>query len=108
MAEHYTAVIDGKRYSTETADCICDVSPSGWSSSDFQWHSTNLYCTPKGRFFLAGCGGPMSMWATPVGQNGYSGGSGIRLIDVEEAKRIVEQHGDERTWFKCFGEPEDA
>jgi hypothetical protein len=108
MPEHYSAIIDGKRYSTETADEICDVSPRGYSCSDFEWHDTRLYRTKNGRFFLAGRGGASSMWATAVGQNGRTGGSGIQPIEIEKAKRLVERHADQRTWFKCFGEPEDA
>jgi hypothetical protein len=27
---------------------------------------------------------------------------------IIDGKRLVEQHADQRTWFKCFGEPEEA
>jgi hypothetical protein len=56
------AIINGRIYNTDTADVVWDVS-YGWSGSDLDWHETVLYRTKKGTFFLAGKGGPRSMWA---------------------------------------------
>ena len=104
----YKAIINGRRYNTETATEVCDVSTGGdVSTTDFKWHSTTLYRTKAGRFFVAGRGGPMSRWAKRV-DNGYSGGAGIQPIDIDEAKRLVEAHGTQEDWIACFGEPEEG
>ena len=81
-------VIDGRVYNTETADCICDLRCSHYPS-DFAYHETSLYRTKKGAYFLAGKGGPMSRWRCKVG-NGFSGGSGLLLLDYEEARGYAE------------------
>lgn len=82
-------VIDGRIYNTQTADEVCELVCHHYPG-DFQFHETTLYRTPKGAYFLAGKGGPMSMWAQPEGNNGYSGGSGLRVIDAEEARGYAE------------------
>lgn len=83
-------VIDGKIYNTATATEICDL-PCHHYRGDFHWHDTTLYRTKKGAYFLAGEGGPMSLWAEPSGNNGWSGGSGLRVITAEEAREYAEQ-----------------
>jgi len=85
-------VIDGKNYDTSNADEICDV-PSSSAPGDYGWHETTLYRTAKGRFFIAGKGGPRSMWAESVGQNSWRAGQGIRTITVEEARQFMEAAG---------------
>ena len=55
------AIINGKRYDTETARFLCSLADSH-VSRDFSWHDTSLYRTSKGAFFVAGEGGPMSRW----------------------------------------------
>lgn len=82
-------VIDGKVYNTETAEEICDLPCSAYPG-DFQYHETTLYRTPKGAYFLAGKGGPMTRWAQPEGTNGYSGGSGLEVVTSEEARGHAE------------------
>ncbi len=47
-------IIDGKRYNTETATCVCDCSPSGFYHGDFRWEDTQLYRTPRGEVTPAG------------------------------------------------------
>lgn len=82
-------VINGLTYDTQTATEICEL-PCRYYGNDFKAHDTKLYRTAKGRYFLAGRGGPMSMWAQPEGDNGYGGGSGIRPLDVDEAREYAE------------------
>ncbi len=82
-------VIDGKIYDTKTAEEICDL-PCHHYPGDFQFHETTLYRTPRGNFFLAGKGGPMTRWAQPEGNSGYSGGSGLEVITHEEARGYAE------------------
>lgn len=87
-------IIDGKRYNTETATEVADVSPRGFYRGDFRYEDTRLYRTPKGRWFLAGEGGPMSRWSRSVGLNGYTSGEGIHVVDNDEARALLEQHGE--------------
>ena len=82
-------IIDGKRYDTETANLICDISPNDFHYGDFRYESTHLYRTGKGTWFIAGEGGPLSRWAQPVGQSSKCSGEGIQIITDEEARDSV-------------------
>ena len=95
-------IIDGKRYNTETATEVADVSPRGFYRGDFRWEDTDLYRTKNGRWFLAGEGGPMSRWARSAGLNSYSGGEGIHVLDADEARALLEQHGETEEIEKYF------
>ena len=103
------AIIGGKRYDTETAQYICDLSPRGFYTGDFRHEETALYRTPRGNWFLAGEGGPMSRWARPEGLNGYSSGAGVRALDPDEARAMLEQHGETEAIERYFADQvEDA
>ena len=83
-------IIDGKRYDTETAERVTWVgSRSGISRSDHTYWDAAIYRTPRGRWFLAGDGGPASIFAQSVG-NGTSGGSGLIPISDTEAQEYLE------------------
>jgi hypothetical protein len=97
-------VIDGKVYDTIKANLVCELS-SSHNYGDFGWHETALYRTAKGRFFVAGAGGPRSMWAKPGGQNSWSGGEGIRAIDEDEARSHMEVAGCSAEKFIDAGLP---
>jgi hypothetical protein len=84
-------IIDGKIYNTETAEMVVTWD-SGDSRSDFRYEDNYLYRTKRGNWFLSGEGGPMSRWARRCG-SGYSGGSGIQALTVDEAREFVERHG---------------
>ena len=86
-------IIDGKRYDTETANLICDISPNDFHYGDFRYESTHLYRTGKGTWFIAGGVAPSSRWAQPVGQSGKCSGEGIQIITDEEARDLIEHHG---------------
>ena len=102
-------IIDGKKYDTRTATEVCDVSQDGYNQGDWHYDDTRLYRTPKGNWFLAGRGGPLSRWGRPYGQNGHIGGSAIRPLDKTEARELLEQYGDADAVEDCFGaEIEDA
>lgn len=94
-------IIDGKRYDTEKATQVCWLRCS-FEPGDFGHHETALYVTKKGSWFLSGRGGPMSMWAFPVGQSGYSGGAGIKPIESEEAQEILELADAQEALEKYF------
>lgn len=82
-------VIAGRVYNTETATRICSLPCHAESTSDFSYHDTDLYRTKNGNYFLAGEGGPMSMWSKSHG-NSTSGGEGITPIDKAEAMEYAE------------------
>lgn len=82
-------VIEGKVYNTDTARQICQVRCSCYPG-DFHYEETWLYRSPRGVYFLAGSGGPMTRWARPEGSNSWSGGSGLHLIGKDEAISIAE------------------
>ncbi len=101
-------IIDGKAYDTTTATVVCDISPSGFSRGDFEYEESYLYKSPRGRFFIAGTGGPMSRWAQAEGQNGRRGGSGIEVLDEAEARGFCERHGSAEEFEAAFGVPEEG
>jgi len=82
-------IIDGKLYDTATAQQLCELESTEYVN-DFHWHETRLYRTKNGAFFVAGRGGPASMWASPRGQSSWADGSGLRVIDDFEARSHME------------------
>lgn len=96
------AIINGLRYNTETATLI-GQGGSNTSSSDFRDWSGGLYKTKSGRYFVAGRGGPMTMFAHSVG-DGYSGGSKIIPMDAEEALEWAERHLSNDEIEAAFGD----
>lgn len=83
-------VLYGKVYNTETAVLVGDYSYS--IPGDFQYFSEELYRTAKGQFFLAGEGGPMSMYARSIGNNTTSGSQELTLLTDSEALNWCEEH----------------
>jgi hypothetical protein len=83
-------VINNLIYDTEAAEEIGHCGTS--NPTDFNYFSAKLYRTPRGRYFLAGEGGPSSVFSRPVDQNSWSGGSGIIALDPMEALRYAENH----------------
>ena len=100
-------IIDGRVYDTDTARLVCPIHCS-YSQGDFNYEDTDLYKTGRGQYFLAGTGGPMTRWAQPEGSSGRRGGNGIMLIEILEAREIVEQNGTDEQWIAEFGEPEEG
>lgn len=98
-------IIDGKRYDTDTAECI------GWDSwgtpGDFKHWSEELYQKRTGEFFLYGEGGAMSKYAETIGQNEWSGGEKIMPLDYESAREWAEEHLDADEYEKIFEVIED-
>lgn len=91
-------IIDGKIYNTETATYIGnDYGGDGFSSYD-----ESLYKTPRGRYFLAGEGGPMTKYAESAGQNSWRGSKKIIVLSEEEAREWAEKHMDTDEYLKFF------
>jgi hypothetical protein len=82
-------IIDGLRYDTATAEPIATFT-NGFGQSDFKWDNSAIYKTKKGRYFIAGRGGPKSRWATQV-NNTTSGGEGIMTLTDTQAREMLEE-----------------
>jgi hypothetical protein len=97
-------IINGKTYNTDTARRICDAAPGAPPvGSDFRGEDSDLYQTKRGRFFVAGEGGPMTRWARPCDINSVGGGEGIVLVTEEEAREIMERAGCDEDDFVAVG-----
>lgn len=84
------AIIDGKRYDTETATVIAEWS-NGYLYSDFAYCAETLYRTKKGTWFLNGEGGAHSRYGRSVGDR-ICGGSRIVPLSDAEAREWLESH----------------
>ena len=96
-------IIDGKRYDTERAEEIVHWS-NGCSRSDFGYVEESLYRTKSGNYFVAGCGGSLSNYASPCGTGGYSGGSDIQPLSKDAARVWLEDRGLTKTLEEFFAE----
>lgn len=84
------AIINNKRYNTETAKLVGEAHHS--YPGDFSHWSAGLYRTPRGNYFLAGTGGPMSRYGHSCGQNSWSGGSKIITLSKQDALEWAQAH----------------
>ena len=94
-------IIDGKRYSTTTAEKICGHW-NGRDSTDLYYLSEDLYRTPTGRWFVHFEGGACSIYKRPVGNNSSAGDEGIRPLSVSEAASFLEAHGTAEQYEQFF------
>lgn len=100
MTRQFEMIIRGLRYDTKTATEICTYQ-SDAARGDFNFEETVLYRTPRGRFFLAGHGGPATRWANRT-QSGWTRGQGLTPISLQEARSFAETHADVDTIEKFF------
>ena len=85
------AIINGLRYDTEKAICVGEASHN-YNNENFDWWFVGLYKTPRsGKFFLAGEGGPWSMWARRIGDGRFDG-EGIKALSLEDARKWAEKY----------------
>ena len=97
------AIINANVCNTETADVVCDVS-AGWKGADADWQETTLYRTKKGSFFIVGEGGPRSIWTQRTGMTS-SRGSGLRVLDLDEVRTLMERACCSEQVYHSFGLP---
>ena len=86
------AIIDGKRYNTETATEIAQWS-NNYYCNDFHYCEETLYRTKRGAWFIAGDGGALSSYSQSYGSNGSIGGSSITPLKEWEAQAWLEEKG---------------
>ncbi len=96
------AVIDGKRYNTETATEVACIE-NGHNLSDFEYFTEGLYHTGKGAWFLAGWGNARSPYGTVAG-NTRGSGERITVLTPAEAQEWLEEHGKVDALEAYFGE----
>ena len=76
-------IINGKIYDTQTANIIGQYD-NGYGSGDFKIISEDLYKSTKGSYFLHGRGGPLSAYATQIG-NGRGYGEALVPMSKQNA-----------------------
>lgn len=96
-------IIRGKRYDTDTARSVGE-----WENMidvrDFAHCTETLYCKRNGEYFLHCVGGPMSRYATPQGDNTWSGGARIMPLTYNSAREWAEIKLDADEYEAEFGE----
>ena len=96
-------IINGKVYNTETAQEVGSWS-NNRSYSDFDHCEEALYRKKTGEYFLHGVGGPRSPYAECIDNNSWSGGSAIRPLTFEEARKWAEKKLSAEKYESIFGE----
>lgn len=99
-------IIDGKKYDTETAKCVC-VMTNGYYSNDFNYEREELYLKKTGEYFIYGEGGARSKYNQQCGGNSYCGGSAITPVSKERAMEFVENYGSAEEYEELFGEVDE-
>ncbi len=93
-------IINGKLFDTETANVVCEIFEN--AVNDFRHIDCALYCTPRSKqFFLAGSGGPMTIFSRRDG-SGITGGEGLVPISEDNARRYAEKYASVETIKKFF------
>ena len=95
------AIIEGKRYNTETAEWIASYH-NGCTHSDFNYLSEDLYRTPRGNWFLAGEGGPMTTYARHIGNGNKSGSEKIIPFTEDDVIEWLERHDEHEVLEQYF------
>jgi hypothetical protein len=97
------AIIDGKRYDTETAEEIGSFDYGHYpGSGDFSHWSATLYQTKAGTFFLHGEGGALTRFAQHCADGGSCGGEKIIPLDADSALQWAENFLDAEIIEKYF------
>ena len=94
-------IINGRKYSTETAVSIGGVASS--LESNLYRVTETLYRKKSGEYFLHGQGGPMTQYATPESGGNWSGVEAISPMTYIEAKAWAEEHLTAEEFETTFG-----
>lgn len=100
-ATNMKAIIDGKRYNTETATLVAETA-NGHDTANFHFELERLYRTKNAAWFIAGEGGPYSSYAHREGNTQY-GGKAIRPLSQADALNWLEQHEQTEAIETYFG-----
>ena len=100
-------IINGKKYSTETAERVGFYSNSP-GRNDFHWVEESLFKERTGEFFLFCEGGPASIYCTWIDSHNRTSGDRIIPMTFEEARRWAEEHLEAEEYEEIFGEVEEG
>ena len=98
-------IINNKVYDTDKAHELGSDSYS--NRRDFHFWAETLYQKRTGEFFLHGEGGPLTKYAESIGQNQWSGSEKIIPLDMDAARKWVEEHLDADAYEAIFGLPDE-
>lgn len=97
-------IIKGKKYDTETAKVVAEISGGGSGWRDFGYYEETLYKKRTGEYFLHGEGGPMTRYAISVGGNSWTSGSKIIPLTYDGAREWAEKNLGVEEYEAEFGE----
>lgn len=98
-------IINGKAYDTSTATKLA-VHDNGLLPNDFDYTEETLFRKKTGEFFLYGEGGARTKYGKESGPSSRIGGAEIIPMTMDEAKKWVENHANER-YEEIFGDAEE-
>ena len=98
-------IINGKRYSTETARKLADYTPL-IARNDFNFYEEALYITKSGNYFLHGEGGAGSKYSRDA-YGSYAPGEGIVPLTYGEAREWAEKKLTVEEYEAIFGAVEE-
>jgi hypothetical protein len=96
-------IIDGKRYDTDTAECIHEWS-NAYPSSDFHHRTKSLYRTKNGNWFMWHEGGALTDMAESAGQNCWTGGQSLEPMNEADVRAFLETHDGTKALEEWFPE----
>ena len=96
------AVIEGRRYNTETATEVASIE-SGHNPSELDYFTEALYHTARGNWFLAGWGNTRSPYSTGAAST-RACGERVTVLGPAEAQEWLEEHGKVDALEAYFGE----
>lgn len=96
------AIIEGKRYNTETAEQIAS-DWNGLSRTDFNYMDETLYRTENGAWFLHGAGGAMTKYSEPAGDM-RTGGEQIIPLSDDQAYDWLEKTDNTKALEEYFSD----
>lgn len=97
--------INKKKYDTDTAKKLGEVSRGAYGSLEYEEES--LYLTKSGNYFLYAWGGANSKYAEETSKNSWSGGSMIQPLSLSAAQNWAEKNLSGDVYESIFGEQED-
>lgn len=95
-------IIDNRKYDTETARKLAEVSHG--AQSDFKHYEETLYVKRTGEHFLYGYGHAASKYAEYVDGGGWGAGERIIPLTYAEAREWAERELDADEYEEIFGE----
>ena len=97
-------IISGKKYDTDTAECV--ATNEEMPEDSLKYVVESLYRKTNGEYFLYGKGGPKSRYVHWISSNSYTSGSEIIPLTEEEAKSWAEVLPGEK-YIDVFGDVEE-